>query len=138
MMDVFVVTNGQDDEQYAYNPRSNHRYVALPRATSLTNELIHAALPLVEQMFKQGTKYMKAGVILSQLVPDIAIQGSLFAPPENSNQRQLMEAVDNINFSMRDDIVKYVASGLQRNWKMRQEMRSKKLTTRWDELYDVS
>jgi DNA polymerase V len=39
---------------------------------------------------------------------------------------------------MRDDIVKYVASGLQRNWKMRQEMRSKKLTTRWDELYDVS
>jgi DNA polymerase V len=89
-------------------------------------------------MFQQGTKYMKAGVILSQLVPDIAIQGSLFAPPENSNQRLLMEAVDNINFSMRDDIVKYVASGLQRNWKMRQEMRSKKLTTRWDELYDVS
>jgi DNA polymerase V len=89
-------------------------------------------------MFQQGTKYMKAGVILSKLVPDIAIQGSLFAPPENNNQRLLMEAVDNINFSMRDDIVKYVASGLQRNWKMRQEMRSKKLTTRWDELYDVS
>jgi DNA polymerase V len=138
VMDVFVVTNGNGDEQYAYNPRSNHRYVVLPRATSLTNELIHAALPLVEQMFQQGTKYMKAGVILSQLVPDIAIQGSLFAPPENSNQRLLMEAVDNINFSMRDDIVKYVASGLQRNWKMRQEMRSKKFTTRWDELYDVS
>jgi DNA polymerase V len=137
-MDVFVVTNGQGGEQYEYNPRSNHRYIVLPRATSLTNELIHAALPVVDQLFQQGTKYLKAGVILSQLVPDVAIQGSLFAPPENSSNRHLMDAIDNINFSMRDDIVKYVASGLQRNWKMRQEMRSRKFTTRWEDLYDIS
>jgi DNA polymerase V len=48
-----------------------------------------------------------------------------------------MEAMDNINFSMRGDVVKYVASGLKRNWKMRQEMQSKRFTTRWDELYEV-
>jgi DNA polymerase V len=45
--------------------------------------------------------------------------------------------VDNLNFSMRDDVVKYLASGLTRNWKMRQELRSKRYTTRWEELYEV-
>ena len=48
-----------------------------------------------------------------------------------------MDAVDNINFSMRGDVVKYVASGLKRNWKMRQDMRSGKYTTRWEELYEI-
>jgi DNA polymerase V len=48
-----------------------------------------------------------------------------------------MQALDNINFSMRDDMVKFAASGLSRNWKMRQEMRSKRFTTRWDELYQL-
>jgi DNA polymerase V len=46
-----------------------------------------------------------------------------------------MQALDNINFSMRDDMVKFAASGLSRNWKMRQEMRSPRYTTRWEELF---
>jgi DNA polymerase V len=48
-----------------------------------------------------------------------------------------METVDNINFSMRGDVLKYAASGLSRNWKMRQEMRSGKYTTRWEELFEI-
>jgi len=51
--------------------------------------------------------------------------------------RALMQALDNINFSMRDDMVKFVSSGLTRNWKMRQEMRSGRYTTRWDELHEL-
>jgi len=45
--------------------------------------------------------------------------------------------VDNINFSQRNDVVKYLATGLKRNWKMRQELRSQRFTTRWDELYRI-
>ena len=37
--------------------------------------------------------------------------------------------IDNINFSQRDDLVRYGASGLARNWKMRQQLRSKRFTT---------
>lgn len=40
--------------------------------------------------------------------------------------------VYNINFSMRDDVLKFATSGLSRNWKMRQELRSKRYTTRWE------
>ncbi len=46
--------------------------------------------------------------------------------------------MDNINFSMRDDVLKFATSGLTRDWKMRQELRSKRYTTRWEELYEVS
>jgi DNA polymerase V len=94
-------------------------------------------MPLVEQLYRPGLKYLKAGVILGGIVPDNAIQGSLFQPQADNRHRALMDAVDNLNFSMRDDVVKYLASGLTRNWKMRQELRSKRYTTRWEELYEV-
>ena len=137
IIDVFVVTNGTQAGQYAYDPRSDHRYTILPRATNFTNELISFALPLVDQLFRPGFKYQKAGVILGQLVPDESVQGDLFAGKAKKNQKQLMETVDNINFSMRGDVLKYAASGLSRNWKMRQEMRSGKYTTRWEELFEI-
>ena len=50
----------------------------------------------------------------------------------------LMEMIDNINFSLRDDVVKFAASGTKRDWKMRVEMRSPRYTTRWEEMYEVN
>jgi DNA polymerase V len=136
-IDVFAVTNGMSDNKYDYNPRSDHRYCILPQPTSITHELMRHALPLAEQLYRPGMKYLKAGVVLGGLVPDGSIQGNLFAPEKTNHDRALMTAIDNLNFSMRDDIVKYTASGLTRNWKMRQELRSRRFTTRWPELYVV-
>jgi DNA polymerase V len=136
-VDVFVVTNDYEKGQYQYNPQSTHKHVRLLQATSNTNELIKYAIPLVEQLFKPGSKYLKTGVMLGGLVPDNSIQGNLFKSQTENHQRLLMETMDNINFSMRDDAVKYVASGLKRNWKMRQELRSGRYTTRWEELFEV-
>jgi len=48
-----------------------------------------------------------------------------------------METMDNINFGMRGDVLKFASSGTKRNWKMRQEFHSPRYTTRWDELYEV-
>jgi DNA polymerase V len=137
-INVFVVTNNYDGPQYQYNPQTKHTYTRLLQATSHTNELIKNAVPLVEKLYQHGSKYLKAGVMLGGLVPDESIQGNIFKNNSENRQRVLMEAMDNINFSMRDDAVKYVASGLKRNWKMRQEMRSGRYTTRWDELFEIS
>lgn len=136
-MDVFVVTNGTQSGTYEYNPQHHHRYTNLTHPSSDTAALIRAALPLVESLYRPGTKYVKAGVMLGGIVPDDALQGDLFSPPVRHQHRALMQAMDNINFSMRDDMVKFLASGLTRNWKMRQEMRSNRFTTRWDEVYEV-
>lgn len=137
MLQVFVVTNGSRNEKYEYSPQSRYQYTTFPKATADTGELIRYALPLAEKLYQPGLKYLKAGVILSGLVPDSSIQSSLFTRDVDHKKRYLMDAVDNINFSHRDDMVKYLASGLKRNWKMRQEMRSKRYTTRWDELYEI-
>lgn len=137
MMQVFVVTNGNRNAKYEYNPQSRYQYATFPKATADTTELIHYALPLTEKLYQPGLKYLKAGVILGGLVPDSSIQANLFVSESRNRKKFLMEAVDNINFSHRDDVVKYVASGLRRNWKMRQELRSKRFTTRWEELYEI-
>ena len=64
-------------------------------------------------------------------------QINLFDPPEKQELQQLMLLIDNVNFSMRNDIIKFAASGTKRDWKMRQELRSKRFTTRWEELFEV-
>jgi len=137
LINVFLVSNDPTAGAYSYNPQTKYSHTQLLQPTSHTNELIKGAIPLVEKLFHQGSKYLKAGVVLSGLVPDESIQGNIFKTELANHRRILMGAMDNINFSMRDDLVKYVASGLKRNWKMRQEMRSRRYTTRWDELYEV-
>ena len=136
-LDVFLVYNGIEGQPYVYEPKHLYHHFLLLKPTSDTAQLIKAALPLVETIFIKGAKYLKAGVVLGGLVPDDALQGNLFTDANIHHNRALMQALDNINFSMRDDMVKFAASGLSRNWKMRQEMRSKRFTTRWDEIYQL-
>ena len=112
-------------------------YITLPVATSATNELIKPAVELVDRLFEPGRIYKKAGVMLSGIVPDQSIQGNLFMSQAKNCERKLMDMMDNINFSQRDDILKFAISGTKRNWKMRQELRSPRYTTRWAELYKV-
>ncbi len=136
-IDVYVVSNGRKEARYEYNPQSTHRYFTFPVATADTSLLIGYALPLVDSLFQEGLKYLKAGVILGNLVPDSAVQSNLFEEGDERDSRQLMETIDNINFSHRGDLVKYVASGLERNWKMRQALRSGRYTSRWNELFEL-
>lgn len=135
---VFVVPKEQSHNTYFRHGPTISSHVTLPVATSATNELIKPAVKLVDKLYEQGRIYKKAGVMLSGIVPDENIQGNLFVPEEKNNNRFLMSMLDNVNFAMRDDIVKFAASGTTRDWKMRQELRSPRYTTRWEELFKVS
>jgi DNA polymerase V len=135
---VFIVPKEiQNNSGYFRHGPSVSSYVILPLATSATNDLIKPAIALVDRLFEPGRIYKKAGIILSGIVPDASIQGNLFVTDVKNNSRKLMQMMDNINFSQRDDILKFAASGTTRNWKMRQELRSPRYTTRWNELYVV-
>ena len=138
VISVFVVPREQSHNTYFSHGPTISSYVTLPVATSATNELIKPAVQLVDKLFEQGRSYKKAGVMLSGLVPDATIQGNLFAEERHNNKRFLMSMVDNVNFAMRNDIIKFAASGTTRDWKMRQELRSPRYTTRWDEIKTVS
>jgi DNA polymerase V len=85
-------------------------------------------------LFEEGEIYKKAGVILTNFVPDNALQTNLFVPPADQKKKKLMNVIDNMNAAFRNDVLKFGTSGTQKNWKMRSELRSKRYTTRWEEL----
>ncbi len=134
---VFVVPKEQSHNTYFRHGPTLSSYVTLPVATSATNELIKPAVKLVDKLFEQGRIYKKAGVMLSGIVPDTTIQANMFVAQTTNNSRFLMSMLDNVNFAMRDDMIKFAASGTKRDWKMRQELRSPRYTTRWEELFKV-
>ena len=135
---VFIVPKEESHSvNFSHGP-SLSSYITLQWATSFTQELIKPAMKLVEDIFQSGRIYKKAGVMLSGIVPDTSIQASFFSGESKGVNRFLMSAVDNVNFSMRDDVVKFCSSGMNKNWKMRQELRSLRHSTRWDELKEVS
>jgi len=133
---VFVVAKGEN-HNVDFRGATHSDFVTLPAATSFTNELIKPAVAIVDKLFKKGTQYKKAGVMLSGIVPDNSIQANLFFSETKNCEWKLMEMIDNVNFSQRDDVLKFAASGTDRNWKMQQNFISNRHTTRWDELYEV-
>jgi DNA polymerase V len=136
VINVFVVPKeNRPDGKFRHGPMLS-THAILPYPTAVTPELIKPAVQLAAKLFQEGRSYKKAGVILSSLVPDEFIQGNLFEA-KKSIGRFLMERIDNINFSMRGDMVKFATSGTKRDWKMRQDFHSPRYTTRWEELYEV-
>ena len=137
VVSVFIVPKEQSHNTYFRHGPTISSYTILPHPSCLTHELIKAATGLVDQLFEEGKSYKKAGVMLSGLVPDDSIQGNLFVPQAENQHRFLMHTIDNINFAMRDDSIKFGASGMNKDWKMRQELRSRRHSTRWEELKGV-
>lgn len=134
---VFLVAKEQNHNVGFNRGATITSYTTLDAATSLTHLLIKPALTLVEGLFEKRRVYKKAGVMLSGIVPDNSIQGNLFVEDTNNKQRLLMDIMDNINFSQRNDVLKYASSGTTRNWKMQQNFHSPKYTSRWDDLCSV-
>jgi DNA polymerase V len=109
----------------------------LSTASSATNELTKLALTIAEALFEEGKTYKKAGVVLSGIVPDSCIQPGLFEPLPDPRARRLMSTLDNVNFALRGDVLRFASAGTSQQWKMRQELRSPRYTTRWDEICSV-
>jgi DNA polymerase V len=135
---VFIVPKEDSHTTYFSHGPTKTAYTSLPSATSFTQDLIKLAVELLDGIFENGRIYKKAGVMLSGLVPDESVQANLFEKEPKGLHRFLMSAIDNVNFSMRDDVVKFCAAGVNKDWKMRQELRSKRHSSRWDELREVS
>ena len=133
---VFLLkkTPPQIETPHYHHGRQVSGYVQLDNPSNLTPDIIKAVVALGKSLYEKGALYKKAGVILSDFVPDNALQTNLFVAPKEQNLKKLMNVIDNMNAAFRDDILKFATSGTQKNWKMRSERRSKRYTTRWEEL----
>ncbi|MEY4893168.1 MAG: hypothetical protein RIQ34_1780, partial [Bacteroidota bacterium] len=132
---VFLICK-QTEEDGGWRGAVSSAYTKLSVATGDTLLIIQAAVCLAEQLYRRGLVYKKAGVVLSGIVPADACQGDLFAETP-TDHRKLMDMIDNINFSQRDELLVFGACGTKRHWQMKQQRRSKRYTTRWEELLRV-
>lgn len=133
-LQVFARTSAFDE-----NPYSNAVTVTLPTATNHTPALLGHALRGTEAIFQAGYRFKKAGVIAMGLLPETIEQGHLFEPPrDRQRDRELMSVVDSLNRRFGSGTVGFAASGMKRPWQMRCSWRSRRFTTRWDELQRVT
>ena len=80
---------------------------------------------------------MKCGVMLTDLLPDGAQTGDLFARRETARESKLMAALDHINQTMGRRTLFYASSGIQQAWTGTAARKSPAYTTNWDSLIQV-
>jgi DNA polymerase V len=130
---VFFHTSEHDRDQ---PQRSASVTVRLPEATSDTRALVGAAKHGVRQVWREGYRYSKAGIITTDLVPLEDSQRALIGAMDREHSASLMSAIDTCNNRWGRGSVVIAAAGIskQRGWSTKFEMRSPRWTTRIDEL----
>jgi DNA polymerase V len=112
--------------------------VALPHPTNDTRQLLTAALRGLQEIYREGFSYAKAGVLLSELSPEGTDTLDLFSAQEENTEKEdrLMSALDAINSRFGKGTLAPGVAGLQgpRAWSMRQGNRSPAYTTSWADL----
>jgi DNA polymerase V len=109
--------------------------IRLHAPTASTPDLIHCAFRGLQQIFREGCAYYRAGVMLMDIGPMAGRQADCFAPDQYPKKKQvLMNLVDDINAKFGRNTLQFAAEGLAQKWHMKQFRRSKHFTTNWKEL----
>lgn len=119
--------------------------VPLRLPSSDTLQIVGAALAGLERIYRAGYDYAKAGVMLLDLQPASQGQQELDlgddAVAHERKQARLMRALDVVNDRFGRGTLMLGSAGLckeaGRRWTMRQERRTPRYTTCWDELLTV-
>lgn len=117
------------------------RSIVMPlrRPTADSTEITQAALRGLQVLYKPGYRYAKAGVMLLDLSPAQRCQQELALEqePQSSEHEKLMRALDAINLRFGRGTLQLASAGLEgegRLWTMRQERKTPRYTTHWEEL----
>jgi DNA polymerase V len=120
-------------------PRYNNAlgmYVNPP--TAYTPHLMRYGNILLSHIFREGYKYKKAGILLTNLTSDRTGQRYFIGPEYGYTRHQkLMQVIDSYNLSAGSSKLQFAAEGLRKPWFMKQARKSNRFTTRWDELLEV-
>ncbi|MDG1219284.1 MAG: Y-family DNA polymerase [Flavobacteriaceae bacterium] len=111
------------------------KVISLPYPTNSSLVLSNYAIKAIEEVFKKGIAYKKAGIILTGLVPSNNYQLNIF-DWENSNHQPLMKAIDKINYRFSNKI-KLANQDLKKTWKMKQDHLSPNYTTNLQDIIKV-
>lgn len=132
---VFLKTNRHRPDLPQYSPST---VVGLPCPTDDSRDILQAASQAFAAIYRPHYRFMKAGVMLVDLVDANRAQLSLLDTPESQAQRErsdrLMATLDTLNRKMGRGTVTLGHSSPKAAWQLRCANRTQRWTTRWDEL----
>jgi len=108
----------------------------LPFASNSSLTISAAAVRILEKLYEQGESYLKAGVIVTQIIPENQKQFHLFEE-ENPKHQKLMKVIDDFHKKTGERKIRLGNQDLQHTWKMKQEHLSSKYTTDIREILEV-
>lgn len=105
---VFLMTNrfAVGEELYC-----NSRTIQLPKPTNNELELLSRAMHLLKAMFRPGKRYVKVGIILTDLVPASEVQLDLFSNQSGEKHSKLMSTLDTLRQRFGHQALKYAVQG---------------------------
>ena len=116
---------------------SGPKIARLPLHTNYTPELAHYALWALKEMYRPGYRYMKCGVILTELLIESTQTLDLFDRRDTARESKLMAAMDHINQAMGRRTLFYASAGIQQKWSGAAARKSPSYTTDWESLIRV-
>ncbi|MEO8512776.1 MAG: Y-family DNA polymerase [Ignavibacteria bacterium] len=135
-VNVFVMTNMHKltDKQHAET-----KTISLPEPTNYTPDIIKYTVYLLRKVYKPGYNYIKAGVLLSNLVPESPVQlNAFFQNRDHAKRAGIMRTLDNVNLRFGRDTLKIASSGIEQKWAMKKQHVSSRYTTNWNELLTIN
>ena len=118
---VFVRTS---PFQNRYGFYSNSKTIDFPIATNNSIEIVKAALNALENIFKNGYRYQKAGVMLSHL-SESTNNKSLFSSERDEKIKNLMKSIDNTNYRYGRSTLSLASAGVHKKWNSKRQHYSK-------------
>ena len=132
LISVFIQTNPQKEtQQYRRTV-----VLKLPYASNSSITLAKYAIKGLEQIYKEGYAYKRAGIVVSGITDANQKQLNLFND-EDSRHQQLMKTIDGLNKRIGEQKIKLGGQDLERTWKMRQEHLSKNYTTNINQIIEI-
>ena len=131
-MSIFVLTNYFNRREKQY---SNSIKLQLPYPTNNSIKIVKRALEGVRQIYREGYRYKKAGVILYGLSRSKQTQGLLDYDRESSDS--IMNTMDRINERYGCSTIRLASEGIKKIWRMKRENVSPSYTTRFEDLVKV-
>ncbi|HBV40018.1 MAG TPA: DNA polymerase V subunit UmuC [Erwinia sp.] len=128
---VFIRTSPHDDPGTGYSNQVSGRLL-LP--SNDTRDIIRVAIEALDRIWREGERYIKAGVMLSDFYSEGVAQLDLFAEAQpKANSAALMTAMDTLNQSGKGKVW-FAGQGTEKSWSMKREMLSPAWTTRYSDL----
>ena len=130
VISIFIRTSPHSHTGLYYSPSGSHRLIT---PSDDTRTLITTAIKLLDSIWQDGHRFIKAGIILTDLYTPGHFQPTLFDPPQRHNSKALMDTLDRINHSGLGKVW-FAGEQLTRGWQMQRNKLSPAYTTRWNEL----